>query len=182
MNIPPDQTGRIREHEANAIIALGNRLKLASGKPLPTNGRFISMHAPAQATSVYENDEQKYDASMAVDGGMQTRWAAADTLATLTIELDEKQPFNKISIFEYQDEKYASDGFSNIRTNRIQEYNISIKQGDEWKMVYVGNESMGDCKVIRFPQSYHASKIRLEVTKAIAPPSIKEFNVIDLKK
>lgn len=182
MNIPPDQTGRIREHEANTIIALGNRLKLVFGKPLPTNGRFISMHAPAQATSVYENDEQKYGASMAVDGGMQTRWVAADTLATLTIKLDEKQPFNKISIFEYQDEKYASDGFSNIRTNRIQEYNISIKQGDEWKMVYVGNESMGDCKVIRFPQSYHASKIRLEVTKAIALPSIKEFNVIDLKK
>ncbi len=36
---------------------------------------------------------------MAVDGGMQTRWVAADTLATLTIKLDEKQPFNKISIF-----------------------------------------------------------------------------------
>lgn len=182
MNIPPDQTGRIREHEANTIIALGNRLKLLPSKPLPTNGRFISMHAPAQVTSVYENDEQKYGASMAVDGGMQTRWVAADTLATLTIKLDEKQPFNKISIFEYQDEKYASDGFSNIRTNRIQEYNISIKQGNEWKMVYVGNESMGDCKVIRFPQSYHASKIRLEVTKAIALPSIKEFNVIDWKK
>ena len=99
MNIPPDQTGRIREHEANTIIALGNRLKLLPSKPLPTNGRFISMHAPAQATSVYENDEQKYGASMAVDGGMQTRWVAADTLATLTIKLDEKQPFNKISIF-----------------------------------------------------------------------------------
>lgn len=37
---------------------------------------------------------------------------------------------------------------------------------------------MGDCKVIRFPQLYRASKIRLEITKALASPSIKEFNVI----
>ena len=26
VNVPPDQTGRIREHEANAVIALGKRL------------------------------------------------------------------------------------------------------------------------------------------------------------
>lgn len=178
MNIPPDQTGRIREHEANTIINLGRRLGLKQNKPLPTNGKFISMNAPAQATSVYEKDEEKYGARMAVDGGMQTRWAAADTLATLTIDLDEVKPFNKISIFEYQDEDYAQDGFSNIRTNRIQEYNIAILQQGKWKTIYLDNESMGDCKVIHFPQSYHASKIRLEVTKALAPPSIKEFNVI----
>lgn len=182
MNIPPDQTGRIREHEANAIITLGRRLGLNPNEPLPTNGQFISMDAPADATSVYENNKQEYGASMAVDGGMQTRWAAADTLATLTITLDERKAFNKISIFEYQDEQYSSDGFSNIRTNRIQGYNISILQGNKWKIVYVGDESMGDCKVIRFPQSYYASKVRLEITKATAPPSIKEFNVILFEK
>lgn len=182
MNIPPDQTGRIREHEANAIIALGRRLGLNRDKPLPVNGQFVSMDAQAHATSVYENDLHEYGASMAVDGGMQTRWAAADTLATLTVTLDERETFNKISIFEYQDEQYASDGFSNIRTNRIQEYNISILQENKWETIYVGNESMGDCKVIRFPRLYHASKIRLEITKATAPPSIKEFNVILFKK
>lgn len=115
---------------------------------------------------------------MAVDGGMQTRWASADTLATLTIELDESKPFNKISIFEYQDEDYSQDGFSCYRSNRIQEYNIAIFHQNEWRTIYLDNESMGDCKVIRFPQSYRASKIRLEITKALAPPSIKEFNVI----
>lgn len=178
MNIPPDQTGRIREHEANAIVNLGRRLGLKRNKPLPTNGTFISMNAFARATSVYEKNEEKYGAQMAVDGGMQTRWAAIDTLATLTIELDETKPFNKISIFEYQDESYAKDGFSNIRSNRIQEYNIAIFHQNEWRTIYLDNESMEDCKVIRFPQSYRASKIRLEVTKALAPPSIKEFNVI----
>lgn len=179
MNIPPDQTGRIREHEANTIINLGRRLGLASNKPLPTNGTFVSIDAPAQATSVYENSKEKYGAHLAVDGGMQTRWAAADTLATLTIDLDERKPFTKLSIFEYQDEKYADDGFSNVRVNRIQEYSISILQQGEWKMIYVDNQPMGDCKVIRFPEPYQASKIRLEITKAIAPPSINEFNVID---
>lgn len=179
MNIPPDQSGRIREHEANAIISLGNRLGLQRNKPLPRNGAFISMNAPIQATSVFEKNEDKYGAHLAIDGGMQTRWAAADTLATLTIDLDESKPFNKISIFEYQEEKYAEDGFSNFRVNHIQEYNIAILEQGEWKIIYLDNVPMGDCKVIRFPRSYHTSKIRLEITKSIAPPSIKEFNVID---
>lgn len=181
MNIPPDQTGRIREHEANAIISLGKRLGLKKGKPLPTNGTFISHNAMASATSTYENDKQKHGAWLAVDGGMQTQWTAVDTLATLTIDLDSRQQFNKISIFEYQDEKYASDGFTNIRANRILEYNIAILQNNKWEIIYVGAESMGDCKVINFPKSYSTSKMRLEITKSIAPPSIKEINVIHIE-
>ena len=178
MNIQPDQTGRIREHEANAIISLAKKLELKKGKPLPTNGVFISHNAITTATSTHENDEQKHGSWLAVDGGMQTQWTAADTLATLTIDLDSQQKFNKVSIFEYQDEKYASDGFTNIRTNRILEYNIAILQNNKWEIIYVGAESMGDCKVINFPKLYSTSKIRLEITNAIAPPSIKEFNVI----
>lgn len=31
VNIPPDQTGRIREHEANTIIGLNKRLGIKKG-------------------------------------------------------------------------------------------------------------------------------------------------------
>lgn len=178
VNVPPDQTGRIREHEANTVIELGKRLGIRKDQPLPRNGKFISIKAPATASSTYGNDEAKHGATFAVDGGMQTRWASADTLATLTIQLNEAEAFNKISIFEYCDELYGKDGFTNTRTNRIQAYNISILQNGQWTPIYSDNQPMGDCKVIRFPKSYHTSQIRLEVTKAIAPPSIYEFNVI----
>jgi alpha-L-fucosidase len=170
-------TGRIRENEANAIISLGKRIGIKKGKPLPRNGEFISMNMPAQATSVWD-DTGHYGPQMAVDGGMGTRWASADTAATLSIDLDESKQFNKIAIFEYQDRAGGSDGFSNRRVNRIQFYAIDIFRNGEWQTVYADNSPMGDCKVIRFPQPYRASKIRLRILKATAPPSIYEFNVI----
>ena len=52
INIPPDESGRIREFEANAAIELGKRLGLKKGKPLPKNGTCISMNQVAEATSV----------------------------------------------------------------------------------------------------------------------------------
>ena len=112
---------------------------------------------------------------------MQTCWAAADgdTLATLTIELDEKKGFNKIPIFECCDIKNGDDGFSNVRINRIQAYNIDILDNGKWNTLYCSDEPMGDCKVIQLPHEYHASQIRLQVTKAIAAPAIYEFNVIN---
>ena len=178
INVPPDQTGKIREHEANAVIALGKRLGIQKSKPLPRNGKFISISAPAKATSVRNNNNSKFGAHLAVDGGMQTQWSASDTLAVLEIQLDETQPFNKISIFEYPDIIQSDDKFSTYRTNRIQAYCIDIMADNKWKTIYMGEESMGDCKVIRFPNAYKTPKLRFRVLKATAPPSITELNVI----
>ncbi len=180
MNVPPDNTGRIRENEANAIISLGQRLKIRKGRPLPKNEQLISLNETASANSVWDGDQTHYGARFAIDGGMQTRWAAANTSAELVIQLNEADRFNKISIFEYQDTKKSddlSDIFSNQRINRIQLYTIDIWVDSDWKTIYVGDEPMQDCKVIRFPKDYQTSKIRLSIMKASAPPSIYEFNV-----
>ena len=177
VNIPPDQTGRIRENEANAIIALNQRLGgIRKGKPLPRNGKFISMSQPATATS----EAPEHAAAAATDGGMQTYWAAEknDTTATLVIPLNEEEAFNKITIFEYCDMKNGSDGFSNVRTNRIQRYAIDIWKNNGWVTIYCDDQPMGDCKVIRLPQTYHTSQVRLHVLEATAPPAIYELHII----
>lgn len=137
------------------------------------------MNQVAEATSV-SGDDPHYAAGHAIDGGMQTRWAAAvnDTLSTLTVTLDKTKSFNKITIFEYCDSHSGNDGFSNYRKNRIQGYQIEIIQKGKWIPIYVSDEPMGDCKVIRFPYNYYTSSIRLKVTRATAPPSIYEFNII----
>jgi Alpha-L-fucosidase./F5/8 type C domain. len=177
LDVPPAYTGRIFEHEANQVISLGKRLGLKQGKPLPRNGKFISTNMKTLASS----ETNKNEAWRAVDGAMQTRWESADTLAQLIINLNPAEKFNKLSIFEYQDRKSGTDPrdyISVIRTNRIQEYNIDIWINDKWQTIYHSDESMDDCKVIRFPKKYSTCKIRLNVLKAIAPPSIFEFNVI----
>ena len=180
VNIPPDYTGRIREHEANQIIALGQRLGIEKGKPLPKNGECLSLGAPVEASSTCPEPNDRLNAKYAVDGGMQTRWAANELLPTLTISLDPTKEFNKVTIFECQDTRVAEDQFTNYRTNRIQKYEVNIWADDEWKTIYLSDQTMGDCKVIRLPRSYKTSKLQLKVLDATAPPSIYEINVIHM--
>lgn len=181
IDVPPGPEGNIREHEANTVLALAQRLRLKKNKPLPKNGKCISLLQPTTTNSVLKYNTDAYGADKAVDGGMQTRWAANDTLAELIIHLNSNHAFNKISIFEYQDVKQISqtDLFSNIRINRIQAYHIDIWRNNNWVTIFSDDQSMNDCKVIHFPIKYTSSKIRLKVIKATAPPSIWEFNIID---
>lgn len=180
MNVPPDQTGRIREYVANTAIGLGKRLNLSLNKPLPKNGKFISMNKTVKANSVWEDKNGQYAGSAINDGKMKSRWAAKDTLASVEMDLNPSESFNKISIFEYQDTKSLPDGFSQIRVPRIQQYSVDIMQNGEWKTIYLSDVPMGDCKVIRLPSSYSTNKLRLKVLKATAPPSIYELSVINM--
>jgi alpha-L-fucosidase len=180
VNVPPGPEGIIREHEANAVIKLAQKIGIQKDKPLPKNGKHIALQQPATANSVLNNNDTLFSAKYAVDGGMQTRWAANDTLAELTIELNSKTAFNKISIFEYQDvvQINKTDLFSNKRINRIQAYEIAIMENNTWKTIYADDAAMNDCKVIHFPQAYKAKYIKLKILKATAPPSIWEFCVV----
>lgn len=182
MNVPPDQTGKIRAYEANAVISLAKRIGIQKDKPLPKNGSFVSAKMPVTASSTLEEKDISYHASFVTDGSLDSRWAAKDTMASLEITLDPTKKFNKISIFEYQDTKQLDDGFSNIRINRIQEYAVQVWDKGAWKTIYLGTESMGDCKVIRLPQYYQSEKVRLNIIKASALPSIYEINIIDMPK
>lgn len=179
INVPPDHTGRIREYEALAVIELGKRLGLSKNKPLPKNGTFISLMKPVSATSEATVKGQRYVASFVNDGNLDSRWQAADTLAELIIDLNPVEAFNKITIFEFPDTEKLPDGFSQIRKGRIQEYTLDIWQDGAWQTVYVGTEPMGDCKVIKFPKSYTTSRIRMNVLKSTAPPSLYEVSVIN---
>ena len=181
INVPPDKTGRIREYEALTIIELGKRLGISDNKPLPKNGKFISLQKPVIASSEVVNKDNTFSASFVNDGSLDSRWLAADTLAELTIDLNPAEAFNKLSIFEYQDTRNLPDGFSQIRTGRIQAYHIEILQNGQWQTIYLGTEPMGDCKVIRLPKKYQTSKLKIKVMKATAPPSLYELSVINMK-
>ncbi len=180
INVPPDQTGRVREFEANAVIELGKRIGIQKDKTLPKNGELISTMMPVVATSTFQHHDNIYNASAVTDGSLDSRWYAADTISSLEIKLNPLQQFNKISVFEYQDVKKSDDKFSNVRTNRIQEYNIQLLLQGQWNTIYMSDESMGDCKVIRFPKSYSGDRLKLNITKARDLPSIYEINVINM--
>lgn len=120
-----------------------------------------------------------YEAWRAVDGGMQTRRASETLTPVLTVSFDKPQTFNKIVMFEYQEQATGKDGFSNQRVDRIQSYTIDVMLEGRWVTVYVGDGSLGDCKVVRLPRKYTSRQVRLNVLSASAPPSIWEFELID---
>jgi len=180
MNVPPDQSGRIRAYEANALIELAQRIGIKKNRALPKNGTFISALSTVTASSTWVEDGHEYAASAVCDGNLNSRWAAKDSVASLVIDLDIRSKFNKISIFEHQDSEQLPDGFSNIRTNRIQEYSVQIWNKGQWETIYFGAESMGDCKVIRLPKYYQTSKVKFNILKSKGKPSINEINIIDM--
>ncbi len=73
----------------------------------------------------------------------------------------------------------AIDNISNRRKNRIQAYTIESMSDGKWETIHVADSPVGDCGVIRLPHPVRADKIRLNITKSVAPPSIYEFSVID---
>ncbi|HTH32174.1 MAG TPA: discoidin domain-containing protein, partial [Lacibacter sp.] len=149
-----------------------------ANKPLPKNGKFISLLKPVAASNTFTDKDNTYSASFVTDGNLDSRWMAADAFAEVVIDLNPAEAFNKISIFEYQDTKNLPDGFSQIRTGRIKQYSIDVLDNGEWKTIYLGTEPMGDCKVIKLPRNYKTSKLKLKITNASALPSIYELSVI----
>ncbi|RZJ13991.1 MAG: discoidin domain-containing protein, partial [Acinetobacter sp.] len=144
------------------------------------NGNFISFNKPVSATSTWTDKNNQFAANALNDGKFDTRWASSDLMASVEMDLNANEAFNKISIFEYQDTKYSKDGFSQVRIPRIQKYSVAIMKDGKWQTIFVSDQPMGDCKVIRFPVRYKTSKLRFNVIQASAPPSIYELSVINM--
>lgn len=176
VNIPPDKTGRLPRHEVETAVKLGKRIGIQPGQPLPVNGKYLRLTPSASSTWESENDE--FAATKICDGGMQTRWASSDLTPTVEFDVEPGGQFDKITIFEYCDTE-SLDNISNRRKNRIEGYTIECLSNGIWETVHVADTPMGDCGVIRLSQPIKAEKVRLNVTKASAPPSLYQFNLID---
>ena len=179
VNVPPDKTGKLREHEVNAILSLASRLGLEKDKPLPKGGKYIQLEN-AQACSVWQNEEA-FGASMACDGGMQTRWASEILTPSIEFSIPKGEEFDKITVFEYCDTEQLGD-FSNKRKNRIQAYSIELLQNGEWRTIHVSDTPIGDCLSLKLPVSYKADKVRFNVLSATDYPSIYEFSLINTRQ
>jgi len=177
VNVPPDQNGRIRENEREAIFQVADQLGIRGGvKPLPSAPANQAAGVPAEADSIYSGD---YDASKAVDGSLErTRWASMATPASLTLSPAKPFIFDRIAIHEYADKKDLGDIFSQLRTFRVQAFTIEALQDGVWNTIHTGQE-LGATKILRFDQKISAEKLRLRITQASAPASIHLVSVAD---
>ncbi len=117
-----------------------------------------------QVTVSSQFDQPGYDAARAVDGDLKTRWASdfAARSGWLAVDLGEEHEIGRVWISE-------------IEWPETREFAIEIKQGDTWKQVAHGT-TIGPDKEIIFPP-VKARVVRLNVTKAVRPININEFQV-----
>jgi alpha-L-fucosidase len=177
VNVPPDQTGQLRPHEVNQLLALADRLGIRGGKnKLPSAPKNLSFGQPIIAS----NAQEKADATLANDFSTETAWIAEKDTATLTIDFDNPVSFNRIALLEKYDEKQLGDGFSVVHTFAIEEYSIEIYDGLRWTTIFMG-EQIGACKIINLPTLHTAKKIRINVLKANKPAGLFHISVSDSK-
>ena len=176
VNLPPDQTGRIRENEREAILATADQLGIRGGKtPLPKAPVNQAAGVRAEADSVYGPG---YGADKAVDGSLESRWAAKDAVAALTLVPERPFEFDRIAIHEYAELKDLGDGFSKQRAFRVRAFAVDALRENEWTKVYEG-AAIGAAKVIRLDRKVKADRLRLRITEASEPASLYLITVSD---
>jgi alpha-L-fucosidase len=122
----------------------------------------------ASASNVYKNDPQ-YAADKITDNDSRSRWATDDDQKSAWIEFDlgGDTAFNSA---------VATEGW-----NRIEEFAIEIPDGQGgWKAVYKGGKMGGDGALLPFAQ-VTAAKVRLNILRATAGPTIWDFEIYNGK-
>jgi hypothetical protein len=86
--------------------------------------------------------------------------------------------FDRIALHEQSEDERLSDGFSTLHHYRVTEYAIDAFIEGEWRVAYLG-ETIGAAKVIRFPETIEADKVRLRFLSGSAPARIRHVSIGD---
>ena len=178
LNIPPDQTGRIRENERQRILQVADRLGIRNGKnALPAAPVNLAFNKKVTATS----QADAHPATMATDYSLETYWEAKQPAASLEIDFGKAITFNRVSIMENAEMKDLGDDFSSIRIFRIGNYELQAYTDDKWTSFFKG-DSIGACKIIKLSMPLTAQKIRLTILDAGGAAGINHISVAEDRK
>ncbi len=100
-----------------------------------------------------------------------TRWATSDgvTTATLIVDLDGSQTFDRIAVKEPAEREGIY--------HRVTDYTVEYWNGAAWVNFHIGT-TIGDSESITFTE-VTGSRVRLSITGTSNPPTISEFQVYD---
>ncbi len=158
LNVPPNVQGLIASPDVDEMDKYGVAIR-AIYQSNVVAGR------PAIADSVFK-DTPSHAASMAVDGKIETFWAAGEgkTTARLEFDLGSERAFNIVSIQE-----------PIALGERTTQHHVEAKSNGTWTTIATGT-AIGERKLHRVG-AITASSIALVITQARGVPAIAEFGV-----
>jgi alpha-L-fucosidase len=160
LNVPPDSRGLL----ADPDVAVLNQFGPAIEALYRTN---VAAGQPATADSVFE-DLAPYAATSAVDGKIETFWAAAagQTSARLEIDLGGPRSFDLISLQE-----------PIALGERTTQHHVEAQTNGVWKTIATGT-AIGERKLYRM-SAISADRVALVITAARGAPAISELGLYD---
>jgi alpha-L-fucosidase len=160
LDVPPDTRGLLADPDVAAL----NQLGPAIAALYRTN---VAAGQAATADSVFE-DLPAYAAASAVDGRLETFWAAAagQTSARLEIDLGGSRSFDLISIQE-----------PIALGERATEHHVEARSNGVWTTIATGT-AIGERKLHRM-SPVTADRVALVITEARGGPAISELGVYD---
>jgi alpha-L-fucosidase len=162
LNLSPDSRGLIPDDQLEALDNMARIIKDTFRADLAAGGHFS---ADAAAES--------HDASLALDGNLDTWWEAAPgrTNATLTLALPSPVTFDVVSLQEAVDR----------RGQRIESFAIDAWNGTEWVPVHQIKSdeltTVGHRRLIRLQAPVTASQVRVRITGSRMEPTLAEFGL-----
>ena len=161
LNFPVDKRGLIHEKDVEQVQKLAAQLKKD----------FAIELAQGQKVTATNERGATFNANKTLDGDQATYWAAEDglTAASLIIEFEQTTSFNRLVVQEFI-----------ALGQRIKEFNIEIKQGDQWEKVAEGT-TIGYKRIFRLPE-VRTTAVRLNILNARACPTISNIEIYHAPK
>jgi alpha-L-fucosidase len=160
LNVPPNAQGLLAAPDVSALPAFSAAL----GAIYQSN---VAAGRPASADSVFKGSADR-SASMAVDGRLDTFWAAGEgtTSARLELDLGSETTFNVINIQE-----------PIALGERTTQYHVDAKSNGAWTTIATGT-AIGERKLHRVGD-VTASSIALVITQSRGVPAISELGLYE---
>jgi alpha-L-fucosidase len=152
LNIPPDKTGRINEHDV-ANLTEWKKLRDAT---FGNNMAKLATITATNGTHVKAITDGDYNTYFTTKG--------ADTTTVIDLQFPAKQTFNVLSLQE------------NIRIGqRVEKFVLECFEGNEWKKITEGT-TVGYKRLLRF-NSITTDKVRLKIESSRLNPAISEMGL-----
>jgi alpha-L-fucosidase len=163
LDVGPGRDGRLRAIDVATLQKVGQYIR-GELTPPPTPSPPRSQYNSVQASSVWGIG---YEAARACDGDFSTRWGAEEGARSGWLQRDLGQVSSVAGVF-----------IDEAGYDRIQRYEIQVKQGDTWTTVAKGT-TCGDQRKIDLDKSVEGQVFRLHIIRASETPTISEFQLLE---
>ena len=162
LNLSPDTRGLIPDDQLEALAKMALVVKDTFANDLAAGGKLTA-----------DNSSDSHDASLALDGNLDTWWEAAPgkTNGTVTITLPKAVTFDIVSLQEAVDH----------RGQRIESFVIETWNGSAWinaeKIQSDELTTVGHHRLIRLKSPVTTDQVRIRITGARLEPTLAEIGL-----